>query len=243
MSGRRFEWALVRNIHDEVAVREFLARPQSWKEMDGPFDQILEERAAGLQEPPPPEGIEEYDNEKGDFDLHLADGGFVQCRVEKQLAGELWCCLLRDIDPALPPWFNASPFERFRRIMVREVPPAVLVTCSLTRNGAQYDVVLTTMSGQVIAKDYYVESPDPEKLAALARLFPLTVAQQGRLHSQNQEVCVMLEGQQEPLLVGVVPEFAWIFIEERERRCQLGEEAMNEEVGPELAQRLRQAMQ
>ena len=84
--------------------------------MDGPFDEFLEEKPAGLQEPPPPEGIEEHDNEKGDFDLCVADGNFAQCRVEKQLTGELWCCLLRDIDPALPPWFNASPFERFRRV-------------------------------------------------------------------------------------------------------------------------------
>ena len=127
--------------------------------MVNPFYEFLEERAAGLQEPPPPEGIEEYDNEKGGFDLCVADGGFVQRRVEKQLTGELWCCLLRDIDPALPPWLDASPFERFRRIMVREVPPAVLVTCSLTRNGTQYDAVLATMSGQVIAEHYYVESP------------------------------------------------------------------------------------
>ena len=170
--------------------------------MVNPFYEFLEERAAGLQEPPPPEGIEEYDNEKGGFDLCVADGGFVQCRVKKQLTGELWCCLLRDIGPALPPWFDASPFKRFRRIMVREVPPAVLVTCSLTRNGIQYDAVLTTMSGQVIAEDYYVESVeslDPEKLAELARLFPLAVAQQGGLQSQNQEVCVMLEGRQELL--------------------------------------------
>ena len=243
MSCRRFEWALVRNINDEAAAHKFLARPQSWKAMDAPFDQILEDRAAGLQEPPPPEGIEEYDNEKGDFDLCLADGGFLQCRVEKQLPGELWCCLLRDIDPALPPQLNASPFERFKRVMVREVPPALLVTCSLTRNGAQYyDAVLTTMSGQVIAEDS-VESLEPPKLKELAHHLTLEVAQQGRLQSQNQEVCTMLEGKQEPLSVVVVPEFAWTMLEEWERRCRLGEEAVDAALSPEFVQRLRQALQ
>ena len=243
MSGRRFECALVRNVDDEDAARKFLARPHSWKEMGCPFDQILEDRAAGLREPPPPEGIEEYDNEKGDFDLRLADGGFVQCRVEEQLPGELWRCLVRDIDPALPPQFNAAPFERFRRVMVREVPPALLVACSLTRNAAQhYDATFTTMSGQVITEDS-VESLEPLKLKELAHHLALEVAQQGRLQSQNQEVCTMLEGKQEPLSVVVVPEFAWTMLEEWDRRCRLGEEAMDEELSPEFVQRLRKALQ
>ena len=191
-----------------------------------------------MPRPPPPERGPGYD--QVDFDMELADGCFVHCRLEKELPGQGWCCILRETNPMLPSWLNPRPFERFRRIVAREVPPSLLVTCSLSFKGRNYEAIFTTLAGNVIT-DSYVDSLEPSKLAGLVSTPALAAAQQGRLQSQNQEVCVMLEGKAKPLGVVVVPEFAWIMLEEYERRRQLGEEGMNEEVGPDLAQRLFQA--
>ena len=209
MSGRRFEWALVWNAFDQAAMARALARPQSWRLLRGPFEEVLGQWVETLLLTP--EQAEADGDEKGDFHLQFSDGCFVHCRLEKELENQGWSCLLREIDPALPQWLDLPPFEfeEVRRIVVREVPPTFIVTCSLSPIEPEvYKAIFTTLGGQTIAESYIVsQSPVTVELGSLPAI---AAARQGRLQSQNQKVCVMLEGEAEPLGIRFAPKSAWL---------------------------------
>ena len=186
-----------------------LARPQSWRLLRSPFEEVLGQWVERLLLS---RGQAEADSdEKGDFHLQFSDECFVHCRIEKELQGQGWSCLLREIDPAVPSWLDIPPFEfeEIRRIVVREVPPTFIVTCSLSPIEPEvYKAIFTTLGGQTIAESYIVsQSPVTVELGSLPAI---AAARQGRLQSQNQKVCVMLEGEAEPLGIRFAPKSAWL---------------------------------
>ena len=209
MGGRHFEWAAVWNAFDKTAMARALARPQSWNLMRGPFEEALEEWAGA--QPAPPAPAEEDDDEIGDFQLQLSDECYLHCRLEKELPDQGWSCLFREVDPTLPQWLDLPPyeFEEIRRIVVREVPPTLFVTCSVTpAEPGRCQAIFTTLGGDVVIESYVKarDAATPELC-----LIPATAAaQQGRLQSRNQKVCVMLEGRVEPLGARAPPKSAWL---------------------------------
>ena len=212
MGGRCFEWALVGNAFGQVAMARALARPQSWRLLRGPFEEVVGQWAETLLPSQDSQEQAEADGEeKGDFHLQFSDGFFLHCRLEKELKDQGWSCLLREIDPALPQWLDLPPFEfeEVRRVVVREVPPTFIVTCSLSPIEPEvYKAIFTTLGGQTMAESY-IESQDPVTLE-LGSVPAIAAARQGRLQSQNQKVCVMLEGKAEPLGVRFAPKSAWL---------------------------------
>ena len=203
MIGQGFEWAMVGNIFDEAAVARALARPRRWRLLGDLFGEVLEEWVAGR--PLSTAQGDEGSDQKGEFDMELYGECFVRCRLERELHGQGWCCLVRDLDSDDEP-----EFEDAMRVVVREIPPTLLVTCSVSpaTSSQPHDVTFTALAGNLIAQSS-IETFGPAKFAELCQLAVLAAVQQGRLRSQNQKVCVMLEGQAEPLGVLTVPHHVW----------------------------------
>jgi len=94
-------------------------------------------------------------------------------------------------------------------VYVREVPPPLMVTCSLSHiENQDFEAVLTTMAGAQLLRIPRVSNPSSsmEQLAADAACAAVA---QGCLQSRNREVCTLLEGQTEPLGILTVPDFFW----------------------------------
>ena len=88
-------------------------------------------------------------------------------------------------------------------VYVREVPPPLMVTCSLSHiENQDFEAVLTTMAGAQLLRI-------PRVLEQLAADAACAAVAQGRLQSRNREVCTLLEGQTEPLGILTVPDFFW----------------------------------
>lgn len=95
------------------------------------------------------------------------------------------------------------------QIYVREVPPPLMVTCSLSHIESQdFEAIFTTMAGVPLLHIPRVSNPSSsmEQLAADAACAAVA---QGRLQSRNREVCTLLEGQTEPLGILTVSDFLW----------------------------------
>ena len=206
MGARSFECALVSNVFDEAAVVRALARPRRWRLLDDLFGEVLEKWVAGRSQSSGQAG--EGGGPNGDFDMQLYGGCIARCRLERELHGQGWSCLIRELDSD-----DESEFEDTMRVVVREVPPALLVTCSVSPavRSQSHDVTFATLAGNLIARSS-IETFGPGKLAELCRLAVLATAQQNRVRSQNQKVCVMLEGQAEPLGVLTVPHPVWCLL-------------------------------
>jgi hypothetical protein len=94
-------------------------------------------------------------------------------------------------------------------VYIREVPPPLMVTCSLSHIESQdFEAIFTTMAGVPLLRIPRVSNPSSsmEQLAADAACAAVA---QGRLQSRNREVCTLLEGQTEPLGILTVSDFLW----------------------------------
>ena len=204
---RRFEFAMIDNIFDEALVLEVLRHPQSWEEL-GPDPRLatLLERWTERQ-PPAVDGPQE-----DDFYLFV-DGDFLCCRPEERFQRCLiWIYSVRAEGPAAPPHLQTAAFDEARKVAVREVPPTFVVTCGMTRiSQDRFQAKFTTLSGELMLR---VECPPPCVAAAgLTMRACQAAATQGRLRSCNQEVCVLLEGELEPLGIEKVPDLYWSWLE------------------------------
>ena len=95
------------------------------------------------------------------------------------------------------------------QVYVREVPPPLMVTCSLSHiENEDFEAVFTTMAGARLLRIPGVSNPSSsiEKLAADAACAAVA---QGLLQSRNREVSALLDGQTEPLGILTVPDFLW----------------------------------
>ena len=138
--------------------------------------------------------------------FHIVDQEFLKCRfltwcadkpaVAVYAAQELRYCGF---------WVGYPAGE----VYVREVPPPLVVTCSLNPiddNGSE--AVFTTVAGSVMLRlnrvDHYEST-----LKGLAQIVAMAAAAQDRVQSRNREVCVILEGQRRQESTVTVPEFFW----------------------------------
>lgn len=94
-------------------------------------------------------------------------------------------------------------------VYVREVPAALVVTCSLVHiENRDFEAVLTTLAGSMVLHIPKASSLSPS-MEELAVTPALAAAAQGRLKSRNQEVRTVLAGRAESLGSLVVPDFFW----------------------------------
>ena len=211
MNGtRRFEWALVEDVFDEAAAIKTLHGPREWLLLSDKAEtvdlltawfELEEEREAG-------------------FDLFLMSltpyEPNLHCRSTSKLSGGFCICLVRELSPALPPGRDPKPFDEVKRVLIREVPPALMLTCSIYPARLDYKAVFTTLAGNVMAEGWIRSPPEelePHERTGLTRVASTAAAAQGHLQSQNQKVCVMLEGSPEPLGIETVPDFVWYLLE------------------------------
>ena len=204
-SPRRFEWTMIENIFDKALTADVLQDPLSWEEFC-PYpemDRFLER----WTESHPPAVDEKHE---ADFYMHLGSD-FLCCRPEKKLPCEVWIYAVRADDPAMPPELQTTAFARKKRVAVREVPPTLLVTCTFTAIAQDhFQANLTTLAGELMLS---LECPRLYSAEGLTMTVCKAAASQGRLWSCNQEVCVLLEGEAEPLGIGKVPELYWCWLE------------------------------
>jgi hypothetical protein len=84
------------------------------------------------------------------------------------------------------------------------------VSCSFTAIAQDYfQAKFTTLAGDLMLA---FECPRPCSADVLTMSACKTAANQGRLWSCNQEVCVLLEGETEPLGIEKVPELYWCWL-------------------------------
>ena len=200
---RRFEFAMIENIFDEALVLETLRRPQSWKEL-GP-DRRLDTTLERWTESQPPT----VDEPHGD-DFHLfVDGDFLCCRPEEKFQRcEIWIYSVRAEDPAVPPHLQGGACDEARKVAVREVPPTFIVTCGVSQiSRHRFHAKFTTLSGELMSQ--FMCPPMSVTAPALTRKACHEAASQGRLRSCNQEVCLLLDGELEPLGTERVPDLFW----------------------------------
>ena len=200
---RRLEFAVIENIFDEALVTEVLQRPQSWEEL-GP-DRRLDKTLERWTESQPPTVDEPYEN-----DFHLfVDGDFLCCRPEEKFQRcQIWIYSVRPEDPAVPPHLQMGAFDGARKVAVREVPPTFIVTCGLSQiSRHRFHAKFTTLSGELMSQ--FMCPPLSVTAAALITRACHAAASQGRLRSCNQEVCLLLEGELEPLGTERVPDLFW----------------------------------
>ena len=85
------------------------------------------------------------------------------------------------------------------------------MTCDLTKIAAErFEAKFTTLAGEPMLR---LQCPSPDAAAALTMSACKAAASQGRLRSRNQEVCVLLEGEAEPLGIEKVPDLFWSWLE------------------------------
>lgn len=202
---RRFEFAVIENIFDKGLVAEVLRHPQSWEELcpDPSLDRLLERWTESL----PPTVDEERED---DFYLFV-DNDFLCCRPKQRLRRrQVWICSVRAEDPAVPPELQTAAFDKAKRVAVREVPPTLVLTCGLTELAqGLFQAKFTTLADELMLS---IQCP-PGAEAALTMSACKAAASQGRLQSRNQEVCVLLEGETEPLGIEKVPDLYWSWLE------------------------------
>ena len=203
---RRFEYAVIDDVFDEGLMIEVLRRPQSWEELcpDLSLDKLLERWTEGR---PPAVDAERED------DIYLfVDGDFLCCRPEARLLRcQIWIYSVRAEDPAMPPELQTAAFDEAKKIAMREVPSTFVVTCDLTKIAAgRFEAKFTTLAGEPMLR---LQCPSPDAAAALTMSACKAAASQGRLRSRNQEVCVLLEGEAEPLGIEKVPDLFWSWLE------------------------------
>jgi hypothetical protein len=203
---RRFEWAMIENISDKALTAEVLQDPLSWEEMrpHPKMDRFLER----WTESHPPAVDEKHE---ADFYMFLGTD-FLCCRPEEKLPRrQTWIYAVRAEDPAMPPELQTAAFHRVKKVAVREVPPTLVVTCSFTAIAQDYfQAKFTTLAGELMLS---FECPRPCSADVLTMSACKAAANQGRLWSRNQEVCVLLEGETEPLGIEKVPELYWCWLE------------------------------
>ena len=211
MNGtRRFEWALVGDVFDEAAVIKTLHEPRAWL--------LLSDKAENVDLVTAWFELEK-EREAG-FDLLLVsldpNEPNLHCRSTSELSGGLCICLVRELCPTLPPGHDPKPFDEVKRVLIREVPPTFMLTCSIYPARLDYKAVFTTLAGNVMTECWIGSPPeelDPHECTDLTGVASTAAADQGHLQSQNQKVCVMLEGSPEPLGIETVPDFVWYLLE------------------------------
>ena len=205
--SRRFEYAVIENIYEKASViMEILNDPQSWEELapDPRLDELLE-RWTEIQPPTVDEPHED------DFYLFVGDD-FLCCRPDVKLPhSPIWIYSVRAEDPAAPPHLQTAAFDEARQVPLREVPPTFVLTCGLAEIApGRLQAKFTTLAGELMM---CVQCPSPADAALLTMSACEAAAHQGRLLSRNQEVCVLLEGESEPLGIEKVPDLFWSWLE------------------------------
>ena len=198
---RRFEWALVGNVFDRAAVLESLSELGKWRLVSDPeelvlagFDWTARHRAS--------EGIE------ADFDVMLMAAAGSEppflCRSKYKLTGPAFSCLVWELVPA---WFDPGFVDGLKWVLVREVPPAIMLTCSVHPDNFEYKAVFSTLAGNVV-RECWLEAPPaelgPDARADLVAFAAAAAVDEHLIQSQNQKVCVMLEGNEEPVGIETV---------------------------------------
>ncbi|CAK9096006.1 unnamed protein product, partial [Durusdinium trenchii] len=94
-------------------------------------------------------------------------------------------------------------------VFVREVPAALVVSCTLAHiENRDFEVTYTTLAGTVMLHIPKVSNLS-QNMKELTLAPTLAAAAQGRLKSRNQEVQTVLAGQSDPLGATLVPELFW----------------------------------
>ena len=205
-SPRRFEWAMIENISDKALTADVLQDPLSWEELS-PYQQMDRFLERWTESHPP--AVDE--THEGDFYMCLGND-FLCCRPEKKLQRrQIWIYAVRGDDPAMPPELQTSTFDKRKKVAVREVPPTLVVTCSFTTIAKdRFQATFTTLAGELMLS---LQCPRSYSADSLTMSACAAAANQGRLWSCSQEVCVLLEGETEPLGIGKVPEPYWSWLE------------------------------
>ena len=142
--------------------------------------------------------------------FHIVEQEFLKCRFHKCF--HKWCA----DNPAVAVY--AAQELRYcgywvgypaGEIYVREVPPPLVVTCSLNPiDDDGSEAVFTTVAGSVMLRlnrvDHYEST-----LKGLAQIVAMAAAAQDRVQSRNREICVFLEGHAHLQSIVTVPEFYW----------------------------------
>lgn len=219
-SARCFEFAFIENIFDQASVNECLENPRSWNAIAfGSFSQEIFDKAC-------------FDISNGERNASKDDevwieedlvafcldldgrGRFVQCYLEGRLSNDALCFTFRENAPARTPSLQPEYCHRKNRVVIREVPATLILTCSMSKIAEDnFEGKITALSGGLVA--HIRDGIVPSQKCDLTIRAAVAAAHQGRLQSQNQRVCLLLEGQTIPLGEEMVPAFARNLIKAR----------------------------
>ena len=114
------------------------------------------------------------------------------------------------------PWVSYPAGE----IYVREVPPPLVLTCSLNPiDDTGSEAVLTTVAGSVVLRIERVEN-NSMTMERLADTAAMAAAAQNRIQSRNQEVCILSEGQPHLRNTVTVPALWWEKLRAHPAQCK-----------------------
>ena len=202
---RRFEWAPVGNVLDRGAVCDSLTDLGKWR--------LLSDHEDLMSLPAWFDGAARYRLSKGieaDFDAMLVPNEApFQCRSKFKLSGQAGRYLVWEM---FPTGFDPAFADELQWVLVREVPPTIMMTCSVCPDNFEYKAVFTTLAGNVV-RECWLEAPleelDPDVRAGLPAYAATAAVDERLLQSRNQKVCIMLEGSAEPLGIETASDIMW----------------------------------